>query len=736
MKKYLSIILAIAIALSMIGGSAPYIYAETPETAADSVPEPSEYVVSAPEPELVTVPAAKSGEDMDADEMFAGYVDKVFMSYSLNQAAAQNTKAATRDSASDLLPAGSLELKVYNALLPYLKQVAAGDRASTDFYMTLEEVGIQKYWTAADLGLTSITDSSGSIPDNTWETFMAVTKTDIRLLMNVLLNTVPYELYWYDKTRGFGGGYSGSYEYTSDYNGQEAFYLDGEFNYYFVVSEDYMDNSLEYPYFTVDTAIGKSIQHSAQKAASIVQANKSKRDVDKLTAYRDAICALTEYNWDAAYGDDVPYGNPWQLIWVFDEDESTNVVCEGYSKAFQYLFDMSTFYGDISCRLVTGDMDGGGHMWNVVTMPDGRNYLMDVTNSDEGDTGSNILFFKGGTGSVSGGYSIPYYSYSINYTYDNEIIDLYGESRLRLSGADYVEIPFITTCRLELQGKIGIRIYFRAPDNAKTAKVYFEDEKTHEYPDKPEITLSLSKTGNSYYSASQDLFVMIFPKITSRQMTMHIKFEVLDQNGNSLPIYYADEQTYYSGGFYYSAADWANRIIRIAPSAEAVTMAKSLLAFGGAAQKYLNNYNPDNPANPNNYMAAEMAALKPDGTLNMIRPTTVDDLGLTDIRLELAADTAIRLYFNKEVSVQVDGTDATVYKDKNSDTWLVIIGNINSRRLDHMHYILITGEGGTAVLRYSALSWANDMIARNIEEAIPTAKALYLYNQAAKAYIK
>ena len=38
-----------------------------------------------------------------------------------------------------------------------------------------------------------------------------------------------------------------------------------------------------------------------------------------------------------------------ELIWVFDGDSSTNVVCEGYAKAFQYLCDLSgayTFWSD------------------------------------------------------------------------------------------------------------------------------------------------------------------------------------------------------------------------------------------------------------------------------------------------------------------------------------------------------------------------------------------------------
>lgn len=130
----------------------------------------------------------------------------------------------------------------------------------------------------------------------------------------------------------------------------------------------------------------------------IINANKSKSPYDKLKAYGDAVSKLVEYDFDAV-GHDNPssddydpawssnYIEPWQLINVFDDDPSTNVVCEGYSKAFKYLCDLGA--PEVDCILVTGVMDGGtgagGHMWNNVRMDDGRMYLVDITNSDDGD---------------------------------------------------------------------------------------------------------------------------------------------------------------------------------------------------------------------------------------------------------------------------------------------------------------------------------------------------------------
>ena len=143
----------------------------------------------------------------------------------------------------------------------------------------------------------------------------------------------------------------------------------------------------------VDTSKGKAVQSAAANAKSIMQQNRGKTDTEKLRAYKNAICKLNDYNHAAASDNNTPYGNPWQLVWVFDGDPNTNVVCEGYSKAFQYLCDLSAFSGSVSvlCMngfLFSGDTLLGRHMWNVVTMPDGCRYLVDVTNCDTGASGA------------------------------------------------------------------------------------------------------------------------------------------------------------------------------------------------------------------------------------------------------------------------------------------------------------------------------------------------------------
>ena len=130
-----------------------------------------------------------------------------------------------------------------------------------------------------------------------------------------------------------------------------------------------------------------------------------------------------------------------------------------------------------------------------------------------------------------------------------------------------------------------------------------------------------------------------------------------------------------------------------------------------------------------------MASLVPDPELDGVIPAKAEELGLTNIKLDLAEETSIRLYFDKAVTVKVDGKSVKVYEGSGGNTWLVVINGIYSRYLNHMYTIEIKGAGGTATIQYSALSWANDKIANGPEAAIPTARSLYLYHYAAVDYL-
>ena len=186
-----------------------------------------------------------------------------------------------------------------------------------------------------------------------------------------------------------------------------------------------------------------NVPAAVQTARSVVAANASKADHDKLQAYRQYICDQVSYNYAAARGEYANgYGNPWQLLWVFDGDSTTNVVCEGYAKSFKYLCDLTEesngWTGDVETISVTGTMGTENHMWNIVRIG-GGNYLVDVTNCDTGMKGyPQKLFLRGAVGD-----GISYTVENTVYTYGTETRTGFAAADLKLSGTNYT--PAATT---------------------------------------------------------------------------------------------------------------------------------------------------------------------------------------------------------------------------------------------------------------------------------------------------
>ena len=177
----------------------------------------------------------------------------------------------------------------------------------------------------------------------------------------------------------------------------------------------------------------------------MVAKNQGKGTYSKLVAYADYIKSAVSYNYAAAdKNNNYSYGDPWQLIYVFDENPDTNVVCEGYSKAFKYLCDLTWTGSDpeVACYLPTGTMDGDAHMWNIVSIG-GANYLTDITNCDSGTIGApDQLFLCGVRGGVDSGYIADLTGNTTTvYFYDNETLALYDEE-LVLSATKYSPLAF------------------------------------------------------------------------------------------------------------------------------------------------------------------------------------------------------------------------------------------------------------------------------------------------------
>ena len=341
-----------------------------------------------------------TGEFSDTDDLLSLYLDETLKDRLDKHV---NPLGLSRDLKADM---SETTAKVYEILKARVTEVANGQQTSTSVSLSLPD----------DLGLT-ISGEADTVEEASADAY-AKLELDTDTIVNVLMANCPYDLYWYDKTKGYSWGCSYSYSSSSEEGPFTVTLQDLSFS--FSVAEEYAGAGD----YTVDANKIASIQTAVDTITSVVEEYSGLGDYDKLTAYKDRICELTSYNYEAAGNTSTPYGNPWQLIWVFDNDPATTVVCEGYAKAFQYLCDLSDFAGDINCYSVTGTMDGGtgagAHMWNIVHMDDGLNYLVDLTNCDEGTIGAPDQLFLAGVsaGSVESGFTVNCSTGNVDYVYD------------------------------------------------------------------------------------------------------------------------------------------------------------------------------------------------------------------------------------------------------------------------------------------------------------------------------
>ena len=277
-------------------------------------------------------------------------------------------------------------LALYNALKERIALVAEG-KASSLVTLQWDYMESPLRWTYEELDV-----SAESSDDRVGEALQA--KLRLEDIHAYLLMDLPYDFYWYDKTAGMLGTLS----YVR-YNGAA---IVTEMKMAFAVSEQFradapaeslvIGDTERMDCYTVNAAQLLAAKQARAKAESIAEKYKEKNDYEKLLAYKDEICELVDYDREAVSPMPDRYGAPWQLINVFDGNPETKAVCEGYSKAFQYLCDLSTFADeDTLCYTATGEMSFSGnkpepHMWNIVTLEEG-NYLVDVTNSDAGTIG-------------------------------------------------------------------------------------------------------------------------------------------------------------------------------------------------------------------------------------------------------------------------------------------------------------------------------------------------------------
>lgn len=391
----------------------------------------------------------------DNDALFAAYVNRAF-------GIEEPGSHMLRKSVSAYARLTGTEKKLFDCLKADIHKVAEGKRESTQFSYSRDELGIENYVT--------VETSTSSIGTND---LLAAHEIDLSRVLDALRKDVPYDMYW--------TAYNG-FSYWISRSSVEGKYRLESFNISFPVGLNFRVE--ENNKYKADTQKTGAVSGAVEKANSIlaVYNRPEVSDLKKLIGYRNEIIDLTTYNNDAAQHQSNYYdsgeSDPWQLVYVFDNKPETTVVCEGYSKAFKYLCDKTTFNDStISCYILTGNYAregsaGGGHMWNAVSFGEGSravNYHVDVTHCDnlfESKAFRDVKFLIGvtmngtesftlsddGSAAMNGG---AFGASTSTYTFDSSTTSLYSAADRTLSEKAYHFPVYVTSVSTKGQSSIA-----------------------------------------------------------------------------------------------------------------------------------------------------------------------------------------------------------------------------------------------------------------------------------------
>ena len=370
---------------------------------------------------------------------------------------------------------------VYSDLKAEVEKVAAGTLASTEFHLS-------KTWslTPEDWGISNpdaVFQSDGKLTDAAKEAVDK--KLGAGALLQRLLSEMPYELYWFDKTKGMGTSYSYKTPLVEGKLVVENPVISMN------VSQNYAAagaSAETYNPLMADTTKTQAVADTPKKAQAVVDTHKSESDYNKLEAYLDYIKKEVSYD-TAAVTPGKPYGDPWQLIYVFD----------------------------------------------------GKNYLVDVTNCDDGTVGAPKQLFLCGVREDTQGKqytAVIDASNSVTYEYDDNTLGNYDTADLKLSASPYTpQAELSGSVTIDGEAKIDVKLTANTsglPGNAtELTYQWYRVDSTGE-------TLITGESGNSYTpKVAADVGKKIKVEVTaanySGSVTGITNKEVVKGDGSEIP---------------------------------------------------------------------------------------------------------------------------------------------------------------------------------------------------------
>ena len=271
------------------------------------------------------------------------------------------------------------EQMIYTLLSVRARRIAMGEIPSTVIEIPICLLTDQMEYTADELELTRSLMLGKTIRRNArMAMYDRLDLSRIYHAATALLRDEPLNLFWYD--RYDGGMYFGYPDLESD--GKTIWFSEhAKFSVALIPDAVYAGAE---EMTTDPSKTAAAMQKMRAAAREIVRSGDGMEDIDRIRYYVDRIAQMADYDYEALDSPEMEgISAPWNITSVLDGDPVTRSVCEGYARTLTYLCRNTRFSGDVICYTAYGELYGSiGHVWNIVRI-DGKNYLVDPTNSDD-----------------------------------------------------------------------------------------------------------------------------------------------------------------------------------------------------------------------------------------------------------------------------------------------------------------------------------------------------------------
>jgi len=637
---------------------------------------------------------------------------------------------------------------IYDYTITELRKIADGERADTVINLPISLFpNAKESYTAADLGLSYLYDSSTQTWNPDWYQayWNALLPDNWINIVSSIRADCPYETYFGNGSHFSVGGViplriGSEIGIAPDPDDPPMISFDVDMKYR-------VDPNVA---TTADTTKTGLVKQAVDNASRIINHASGMSDYSKIVYYKDRICEMVEYDHDAARNrtSGTDYG-PWALVYVFDDDVKTNVVCEGYSEAFQYLCDQSTFdnaYAYSVTGVMTGGTGGGNHKWNIVHIG-GNNYLVDVTNSDNGSVGDmGQLFLKGvdAGGTYNNGYSVTKnMPYSISYAYDSETLAVFTPEQLTLSENDYTppesqsviidDIIHPVGMDLELKDDIAMNLYIETKDGLQAGDAVVITAEGKE-PVEQLVSEAPVTTKTDYRGIQYQVRVFTI-ELSAKEMTDDVKFQVKRES------VLGEEK-------HYSVVSYARAILSGGYATNVKDLCRAMLNYGAYAQTYFGykpgilpnadlSYGSDPIADGQEVIIPKSDYIYPD----FGNPDAPGYYAFVGSSLVLKSKTCLKLYFtgltgDREIHSATCSIGSVDNKTLDNGYQVVTISDITADMMNEDFSLTVTLSNAEVILiKGKPMTYCYKVVSGNYDDSLKNlVKSLYLYSQAAEAY--